>query len=129
VYNTPEPTRGDKLNKLKVHKSPGPDSLHPRVLSELRYQLNTPLRLIYETSYNTGCIPRDWKFANTVPIYKKGSKAECNNYRPVSLTNVVCKVMESVIRDHIMKFFSRQRFFQQYAVWVSKKVDQLFYSC
>ena len=49
----------DKLNNLKVNKSPGPDSLHPRVLSELRYRLITPLRLIYETSYNTGCIPSD----------------------------------------------------------------------
>jgi len=46
----------DKLNNLKVNKSPGPVSLHPRVLSELRYQ---PLCLIFETSYNTGCIPSD----------------------------------------------------------------------
>jgi len=61
----------DKLNNLQVNKSPGPDSLHPRVLFELRYQLITPLRLIFETSYNTGCIPRDWKFANTAPLYKK----------------------------------------------------------
>jgi len=95
----------DKLNNLKVNKSPGPDSLHTLVLSELRYQLITPLCLIYETSYNIGCIPSEWKVANTVPIYKKGSKAEYNNYRPVSLTNIVCKVMVSVIRDHIMKFF------------------------
>jgi len=72
----------DKLNNLKVNKSPGPDSLHPRVLSELRYQLITPLHLIFDTSYNTGCILSDWKFANTVPVYKKGRKAECNNYRP-----------------------------------------------
>jgi len=42
-------------------------------------------------------------FAHTVPIYKKGSK--------VSLTNVVCKVMESVITDHIMKFFLDNDFF------------------
>ena len=82
--------------------------MHPRVLSELRYQLITPLCVIYETSYNTGCIPRDWKFANTVPT----SKAECNNNRPVSLTNAVCNVMESVIRDHIMNFFLDNDFFR-----------------
>jgi len=63
------------------------------------------------TSYNTGVIPRDWKFANTVPIYKKGNKAEVSNYRPVSLTNVVCKVMESIIRDHVMKHFLKNDLF------------------
>jgi len=52
--------------------------------------------MIFETSYNIGLIPRDWKFANTVLMYKKGNKAEVKNYRPVSLTNV-CKVMECII--------------------------------
>jgi len=61
--------------------------------------------MIFETSFNSGIIPQGWKFANTVPIYKTGSKAEVNNYRPVSLNNVVCKVMESIIRDHVMKYF------------------------
>ena len=95
----------DKLKNLKVNKSPGPDMLHPRILYEVRHQIVTPLRMIFESSFNSGKIPQDWKFANTVPIYKKGSKAEVNNYRPVSLTNVVCKVMESIIRDHVMKYF------------------------
>ena len=69
--------------------------------------------MIYEGSYNTGYIPCDWKSANTVPIYKKGSKNEVNNYRPVSLTSVVCKVMESAIRDHIMKYFLDNEFFSK----------------
>ena len=85
--------------------------MHPRVLSELRYQLITPLCLIYETSYNTGCIPRDWKFANTVRILYLPAKLNVIT-RPVSLTNVVCNVMESVIRDHIMNFFLDNDFFR-----------------
>jgi len=79
--------------------------LHPRILYEVRHQIVTPLHLIFETSFNSSIIPQCWKFANTLPIYKKGSKAEVNNYGPVSLTNVVCKVMKSVIRDHVMKYF------------------------
>ena len=64
-----------------------------------------PLHMIFETSYTIGLISREWKFANTIPIYKKGSKADASNYRPVSLTNVICKVMELIIRDHVMKYF------------------------
>ena len=56
-------------------------------------------------------IPRDWKFANTVPIHKKGNKAEVSNCRPVSPTNVICKVMESIIRDHVMKYFLKKDLF------------------
>jgi len=41
----------------------------------------------------------------------RGNKAEVSNYRPVSLTNVVCKVMESIIRDHVMKHFLKNDLF------------------
>jgi len=54
--------------------------LHPRILHEVRHQLVTFLHLLFETSYETGSIPQDWKNANTVPIYKKGSKAKVKNY-------------------------------------------------
>jgi len=101
----------EKLNDIKINKSAGPDMLHPRILHEVRHQLVTPLRLLFETSYKTGTIPQDWKNAHTVPIYKKGSKAEIKNYRPVSLTSVVCKVMESIIRDHVMAYFIENELF------------------
>ena len=102
----------DKLTSIKVNKSPGPDLLHPRVLHEARYQLVTPLLLLFEKLYTTGTLPCDWKVASTVPsIYKKGSKAAVNNYRPVSLMNVVCKVMEAIIRDHVMQYFLDNDFF------------------
>jgi hypothetical protein len=47
----------------------------------------------------TGIVPKNWKEAIVTPIYKRGPKAEPGNYRPVSLTSVPCKVMESLIKD------------------------------
>ena len=44
-------------------------------------------------------------------IYKKGNKKELSNYRPVSLTSIVCKVMESIVRDFIMEHFHANGFF------------------
>jgi hypothetical protein len=72
----------DKLSKINVNKSPGTDTIHPRILYEVRHEIALPLRLIYEDSYRLGVIPSDWSLANTVPIHKKGSKTELNNYRP-----------------------------------------------
>jgi len=47
-------------------------------------------------------IPESWKTANITPLFKKGDKRDPSNYRPISLTSVVCKVLERLIRDHLM---------------------------
>ena len=95
----------DKISQLNVCKSPGPDSFHPRVLYELRHELCEPLHIIFTTSYKSGKLPADWRSANITAIYKKGNKKEPKNYRPVSLTSVICKIMESIVRDIIMDNF------------------------
>ena len=92
-----------KLRALKATSSPGPDDIHPRVLKELSQTLSLPLALLYRKSINTGELPDIWKQAWIVPIHKKGSKQEPGNYRPVSLTSVACKVLESLIRDALME--------------------------
>ena len=53
-------------------------------------------------SYNTGIIPKEWKVANVVPVHKKGSKSDVKNYRPISLTSLIVKVFERVVRDKLM---------------------------
>ncbi|XP_043246619.1 uncharacterized protein LOC122394102 [Amphibalanus amphitrite] len=58
---------------------------------------------MYRESLDTGILPEDWTSANVVPIYKKGSKDDPSNYRPVSLTPVPCKVLEAIIRDRLME--------------------------
>ncbi|CAM4534454.1 unnamed protein product [Lepidochelys kempii] len=62
----------DYLEKLDVHKSMGPDELHPRVLKELTAVIAEPLAIISENSWRMGEVPDDWKKANVVPIFKKG---------------------------------------------------------
>ena len=88
-----------KLNRLKPDKSQGPDEVHPMVLLRTADEVAKPLSIIFESSYRQGILPADWKCANISPIFKKGSKSDANNYRPVSLTSVPCKIMESIIRD------------------------------
>ena len=59
---------------LKVDKSAGPDGILPRVLSESKCLITKPLKLLFDKSLNTGKVPRDWKDATVVPIYKKRKK-------------------------------------------------------
>ena len=82
-----------KLKQLKPTSAPGPDKLWPRVLHSLADVLSIPLAMVYTRCLSEGTVPPEWKRANITPIYKKGSKGSPGNYRPVSLTYVLCKVM------------------------------------
>jgi len=53
---------------------------------------------------NTGMLPSDWRRAHITPIFKKGSKANPTNYRPVSLTSQVIKVLETLIRSRMVRY-------------------------
>ncbi|CAM4502766.1 unnamed protein product [Lepidochelys kempii] len=99
----------DYLEKLDVHKSMGPDKLHPRVLKELAAVIAEPLAIIFENSWRTGEVPDDWKKANVVPIFKKGKKEDPGNYRPVSLTSVPGKIMEQVLKESILKHLHERK--------------------
>ena len=79
-----------------------------RILKETAEYTASPLSKIFQKSLESGQIPMDWKLANITPIFKKGSKFDVNNYRPISLTCIVCKIMESVIKDHIMDHLEKE---------------------
>ena len=87
------------LNKLNPNKSPGPDNFHPKFLKSSSKSLAKPLTILFNKTLSDGCIPDDWKLAEVRPIFKKGDKTHPGNYRPVSLTSVVCKIMESFIKN------------------------------
>ena len=50
-----------------------------------------------------GVVQNDWREANSTALFKKGSKSSSQNCRPVSLTSVICKLIESIIKDEIIK--------------------------
>jgi hypothetical protein len=91
-----------KIQQLKIASAPGPDGIGSLLLKELAEQIKRPLTAIYRTSILSGDVPEDWRQANVTPIYKKGSKADPANYRPVSLTSICCKMFESILRDEIV---------------------------
>jgi len=74
------------------------------LLKECTTVLAEPLSLHFQHSFDTGTLPADWKTGNIVPIFKKGDRTDRANYRPVSLTSVPCKIMESIIKDKLMRF-------------------------
>ena len=86
---------------LKVDKSLGPDDLHPRVLKEVALEIVDPLVVIFQKPLDSGLVPTDWRVANVSSLFKKGGREKTGNYRPVSLTLIVGKFLESIIKDFI----------------------------
>jgi len=96
-----------KLTELNVNKSSGPDGFHPKFLFEVRNEISKPLADLYNLSLDQGIVPLEWKSAVVTPIHKKGSKTDPQNYRPISLTSILCKVLESIIKDSIVAFVDK----------------------
>ena len=87
---------------MNASKAPGPDGIPSVVLRMCAAQLASPLLSLFRKTIEEGEIPQDWKNAKVVPIHKKGSKTKPGNYRPVSLTCHVCKVMEKIIKRKLI---------------------------
>ena len=95
------------LRNLNIYKSPGPDCISPRILRECAQVLSSLLALFLNTSFSQGQLPCIWKSAHITPAHKEGRKNLMENHRPEkSLTCIVCKIAEAVVRTRVVDFWS-----------------------
>ena len=92
------------LLKLKPDSAAGPDKIPSLFLRKLSFQLALPLSHIFNASFKSETVPSAWLRANVTAIFKKGSSADRNNYRPISLTSIISKVMERLIHRPLLDF-------------------------
>ena len=98
-----------KIKAMKDNKSPGVDGIPPKLLKETVEQISIPLARVFNLSLKEGVVPFEWKEANIIPLFKKGSRNKSENYRPVSLTSVICKLLERLIKDHMVDFLVKHK--------------------
>ena len=84
----------------------------PRFLKEVSNEISMPVALIFRKSLDTGQVPRDWRNANITPLFKHGNRSKTDNYRPVSLTSQICKIVESVLRDKLVSHLDKYELLQ-----------------
>ncbi|CAM4478491.1 unnamed protein product [Lepidochelys kempii] len=97
------------IEKLNSNTSPGPDGIHPRVLKELKCEIVELLTMVCNLSFKSATVPNDWKRANVTPIFKKGSRGDPVNYRPVNLMSVLGKLVETIVKNKIVKHIEEHK--------------------
>ena len=93
---------------MKDNKSLGVDGIPPKLLMETVEQISIPLARVFNLSLKEGVVSFEWKEEN-IPLFKKGLRNKSENYRPVSLTSVICKLLEKLIKDRMVDFLVRHK--------------------
>jgi hypothetical protein len=94
------------IKKLKVNTTGGPDGIPSTFFINCIDELSYPLSLLFTFSFEHGILPESWLTSFISPIFKKGNPADANNYRPIALTDCMCKLMETIIKDQIVHFLA-----------------------
>ena len=97
-----------KVKKMKDDKSPGVDGIPPKLLKKIVEQISTPLAKVFNLSLEE-IVPSEWKEANITTLFKEGSRNKPENYRPVSLTSVLRKLLETLIGDNMVEFLVKHK--------------------
>src|SRR5438874_3955927 len=109
------------VNNLNQHKSPYPDGIPAKLLKLVPEEISDFLLLIFDKCIQLSVIPAQWKTANVAPVFKKGSRSQPGNYRPISLTSVLCKMFEHIISSNLAKFLEQHNLFNENQFGFRKK--------
>ena len=102
------------VKQIKNKRSLDPNGLSSGFIKKISSPLVKPLCALFSFAFECGQIPDDWRVANIIPVFEKGCSSVCSNYRPISLTSVICKLFERVVKDQVLNYLHRNKLISQH---------------
>lgn len=99
------------IDKLKTNAAPGLDGFPAALLKHCKTALSIPLTIMWKSSLIEGIVPDKLKHSPITPLHKGGSRAICQNYRPVALTSHIIKLFEKIMKQRIVEFLEANALF------------------
>ncbi|CAB3386657.1 Hypothetical predicted protein [Cloeon dipterum] len=98
----------NRLQQIKASAAAGPDGLPAPLLKHCAAALAPSLTHVFNKSLESAELPPDWKTAAVTPIFKDGEKSNMQNYRPISITSLVGKTLERIVRDRTVEYLEKE---------------------
>lgn len=102
------------LNRLKISTASDHAGFNNKILKHLSASICPILCALFSQSLSSGCIPHDWRIAKVIPIFKSGERSSPLNYRPISLTSNICKLLEHIIHTQIINYLEDHNIIHKY---------------
>ena len=115
------------LKSCNVNKAAGIDNVSGRFLKDGADVLGIPITQICSLSIELSHFPKDCKVAKLKPLYKKGTKTDPKNFRPISLLPIVSKVFEKVIHDQTMEYLTDNNILYKYQSGFARTTQQILH--
>ena len=95
------------VKSLKNSRACGHDGLNTFILKKIIFNIVDPLCHIFNMSLVTGTYPKSFKLARVIPVFKKGDRNQCNNYRPISILPCISKILERIAYNQLYTFLMK----------------------
>jgi len=99
------------LHSLKGTTAPGPDELPARFLKNSPTVVHRILTRLFDASWRHGVLPAAWRQASSFCLFKKGARCDPSSYRIISITSILIRAFERIVKDRIAAFLERRQFF------------------
>jgi hypothetical protein len=103
----PEPSDSEfemAIENLKRHKSPGIDQIPAEHIKAGGRKIRSEIHKLINSIWNKEELPEKWKESIFVPIYKKGDKTDCTNYRGISLLSTTYKILSNILLSSLTPY-------------------------
>ena len=99
------------MKKIKSKKAAGPDNLPGTLIKDGAEELAAPLDFLINKSLRSGEFPNAEKLAVVMPLYKSDDKSLIDNYRPISVLNVLSKLTECIVHQQLSEYLEKNNLF------------------